>query len=211
MYTTPEIIATTSGWLRKNDQMYRLVREKIILHTGLAPAAPITFKVVPITEKEMLAVDTRLPALLDEMHHRNLMLPYQDNAVWGRLARMTYDQWHLPHLQLTDRKGKLHHVKTVNNILLKSPHAKFVFFDTEVLTLSTMYAELAGIRHPLVIGTTAYQFWVSVDQLRTQFPGWEKRYVMSEALDLKHRERTAFILENPRLQPDVGLGNIDFF
>lgn len=210
MYTTPEIIATTSGWLRKDNQMYRLIREGINLRTGPGVAGTATFKVLPISEDEMLAVDLRLPSLLEEMRHRNLVLPYQENAVWGRLARMTYDEWHVPHLQLTDRKGKLHHVKTVNNLVLKSPIAKYVFFDTEVLTLGTMHTELDGQRYPLVVGATTYQFWVSLDQLHAQFPGWEKRYVMSEALDLKQRERTAFILENPRLQPDVSLGNIDF-
>lgn len=209
MYSTPEIIARTSAWVKTNNDYNRAIKE----HPTQAshdPFADVPMMFIPITKAEMNAIDRRLEPLICELHYRECFYPVLNEAVSGKLVRYTLDHWHSPHLQLRDRKGHLHTVRYISSLKWKSPQSRHVLLTGETLTVETSMDVIAGEHCPVVIDYRGVSFWVDVQQMHDVFPGWDTRLALCEELDIAGREQLAQVLTRALPAKDIDISNVHF-
>lgn len=152
-------------------------------------------------KEDLDAYDPRLWEVLEELRNRQTS---GATAISGEKLRLSIDYWQGNAMVVTCERDKTYFAKEC---------AGFVFDPTTTrarLMLLTYVVLQTNNGTPYVIDTLWAQPYVTENWLDEQYPGWKKRWVVSEALNFETPTAAMnFILSGISESPTTTLGNID--
>lgn len=149
---------------------------------------------------EVVSFDPRVWSVLQELSLR--VTPGQ-NQIEAKLVRMSVDYLVNGVLPMPDTKGNMHYTCERLAIMYRAPQ------DFARITVNTYVMGQTSDGTPYVIDNMWAHPNVPTSWLDETFPGWKKRWEVSQALEYASKpEQTAYILSKQPVDVDVHLDDI---
>lgn len=138
------------------------------------------------TTEDLASVDPRLPVILDRMFNNVRTPAVPILTIFTGWLINTFKHWDNPQA-LCDSDGEKYHVLEVTRFIRFEQNPEYVRIRATCYNVE----HVSGI--PYVTHTKVEQISVHVDELEKNFPGWQQRYGMMQALGVDMDELVATV------------------